>query len=134
MKHRDSSVPLTFVRRRQSAFSNAKRIWLLIITSAIGLTTLQSQEQKPTSLYSPDSIWNKIIPPNPSLDPESDNMIQGLAQSISNHGFVMNLNEWSIPVYRATQETPTTSVTLAADWAPHTTMESVPIRSTTAIW
>jgi hypothetical protein len=50
-------------------------------------------------------------------------MIQGLVDSISNHGFVMNLNEWSIPVY----ETPTTSVTLAADWAPHSTMQGVPI-------
>ena len=148
MKHRDSSVPLTLVRRRQSAFSRAKRIWLLIQTSAIGLTSLQSQEQKPdllekpTPLYNTNSIWNKSIPPNPSLDPESDNMIQGLAQSISNHGFVMNLNEWSIPVYRAPPKKrrphPSPWLPIGPRTQPWKVSRSLilllPIRSTTAIW
>lgn len=133
MKNHGFSVPLTRVSHRQERVCWFKQIWLLILTSAIASTTFHLHGQKPdligkpTPLYSANSIWNKSIPSNPTLDPESGNMIQGLVQSISNHGFVMNLNEWSIPVYRATPETPRTSVTLAADWAPHTTMQGVPI-------
>ena len=133
MKNNAPQVLLSRVSRRQPETSWTKQITRLVLTSVITLTVFQLQGQKPDQiekpkpLYSQSSIWNKMIPDNPSVDPESDTMIQGLVESVSNHGFVMNLNEWSIPVYRATPETPTTAVTLAADWSPHTTMKEVPI-------
>ena len=95
-----------------------------------GLSAQQpSNISKPSRLYSEESIWNQAIPANPDIDEDSEAMIEGLIDSIEQHGFVMNLNEWSIPVYRATRDTPLTSVTLAADWAPHTVLKNIPIPS-----
>ena len=84
---------------------------------------------KPASLYSRESVWNQPIPTNPAIDENSPAMIEGLINSVESNGFVMNLNEWSIPVYQASVDTPRSDVTLAAEWTPHNVLQNVPIPS-----
>ncbi len=82
---------------------------------------------RPAPLYANDSLWYQPIPETVDLDPNSAHMIAGLEASFASHGFVLDLNEWSVPVYRATPDTPRISVTLSADWAPATQILNVPI-------
>jgi hypothetical protein len=50
-------------------------------------------------LYSATSPFNQLIPANPVLDPRSAAYVRTLSRSRSEKGFVVSLDEWSVPAY-----------------------------------
>ncbi len=66
--------------------------------------------------FSDDSPWNVPIGSNPAIDPNSDAMIASLEASANGGGFWINLEEWTIPVYHADDDTPVYDVPCDNDW------------------
>jgi hypothetical protein len=63
-------------------------------------------------LYSPSSPFNRPLPTNPALAPDSSQLVQGLAEAEAQKGFVLTVGEWTVPTYFASSRTPTTTVEL----------------------
>ncbi|MFN8254396.1 MAG: hypothetical protein U0W24_01825 [Bacteroidales bacterium] len=62
--------------------------------------------QTPKRFFSDDSFWNQPIAENPEVDPRSDKWIGMLKTDRSKANFIININEWTIPVYEADSTTP----------------------------
>ncbi|MBI4517666.1 MAG: hypothetical protein HY699_17815 [Deltaproteobacteria bacterium] len=95
---------------------------------------LAAAESKPAALlhpplYSPESPFNRMIPPNPAVDPGSAAMVGSLIEEARKQGFLMTVKEWTVPVYYASANTKRYDVRLTASWAPYRTMKGVPIPS-----
>jgi hypothetical protein len=63
-------------------------------------------------LYSPESPFNRPLPVDPAIAPDSARLVQGLARAEAQKGFVLAVGEWTVPTYFATADTPTTTVDL----------------------
>ncbi|HEV7614848.1 MAG TPA: hypothetical protein VGO36_01310 [Solirubrobacterales bacterium] len=63
-------------------------------------------------LYSPTSPFNRPIPPSPAIDANSAQMTQSLVRAQGQKGFVLTVDEWTVPVYFADSGTPLRSVSL----------------------
>jgi len=59
--------------------------------------------------FSDDSYWNTPIAPDAEPDPQSDRLV-ALMASEGNDRMWCNLDYWTIPVYEATADTPTSEV------------------------
>ena len=59
----------------------------------------------PERFFATDSFWNSPIGENPAIDPRNDHFIS-LLEKDGFGGFVINLHQWTIPVYEADQNTP----------------------------
>ncbi len=75
-------------------------------------------------LYSPESPFNQPLPADPALAPDSARLVQGLARAEAQKGFVLTVDEWTVPTYFAGADTPTATVQLGGappQWgmAPH---------------
>jgi hypothetical protein len=69
---------------------------IFLFTSCLSLFVIDSSfEQKSWRPFSNDSPWNERIPANAKIDPQSSRLIDELAQG----DFVINMDDWSIPVY-----------------------------------
>lgn len=76
--------------------------------------------QKPTSLptygslslYSSDSPLNQKIPDGAEVDPDSDSYMAVLQQIVDSGGIVIELKQYSTPVYLADSSTPKVTVQL----------------------
>lgn len=79
-------------------------------------------------LFSATSPFNSPIPPNPEIDPDSDNFLS-LMRTSASQGPVLALDAWSVPVYFPQPTTPRLDVPLTADWAPARLMKGVPLPS-----
>ncbi len=98
-----------------------------------------TQQEKPASLpafadvrpYSVDSPLNQKIPLNAEIDPNSADYVNLIVQSGATDGFVIELSQFSAPVYFADSSTPKTDVYLACgqDYAGVDYFKGVPIPS-----
>jgi len=62
---------------------------------------------QPLPLYSGDSVWNQSIPNQPEIDANSNAMVEALVTAArTGYDPVLNVNQWSVPVYVADAETP----------------------------
>lgn len=67
----------------------------------------QTAAQKmPRRFFSDSSFWNQPIAENPEIDPQSEKWIALLKTEKTKNNFIINLNEWTIPVYEADSTTP----------------------------
>jgi hypothetical protein len=55
--------------------------------------------------FSDTSFWNQPIGPNPTIDPESSQLVDFMAKA-DNRGFWLSLHQWTIPVYEVDRNTP----------------------------
>ncbi len=65
-------------------------------------------------LYSPTSPFNQPIPADPAIAPDSDLMAQSLVRAQDQKGFVLAVDEWTVPAYFADASTPRHSVSLGS--------------------
>jgi len=81
------------------------------------------------SLYSSDSPLNQKIAADAELDPNSDQYTALIAKAATDGGFIMELKQYSTPVYFADSSTPKQRVRLACgqDWAGVDSLSGVPI-------
>lgn len=56
--------------------------------------------------FSDDSFWNRPIPSNPEIDPQSEHFTDLLMQERNGPGFGINLTRYTIPVYEVDDRTP----------------------------
>ncbi|MGY1846860.1 MULTISPECIES: hypothetical protein [unclassified Blastococcus] len=64
-------------------------------------------------LFGEDSPWNTPVPDDPALDEDSEEMIAAL---VEDGGAVALLDEYAVPVYEATEDTPFVEVRCTQDW------------------
>ncbi|VGO17212.1 hypothetical protein PDESU_05808 [Pontiella desulfatans] len=60
--------------------------------------------------FSDDSFWNQKVGGEAKIHPRSGEWIALLEKVDGNSGFYLNLNEWTVPVYEATADTPVCSI------------------------
>lgn len=70
-------------------------------------------ERASLQLYSPDSPLNQVVPTDAALDPNSDGYVALIVQAVQDGDFVIELKQYSSPVYFADSSTPRTDVWLA---------------------
>lgn len=87
-----------------------------LLLSAILCTSLSAGDAPvhPRRFFSDDSFWNQKIPDNPEIDPRSEEWIAILKTDPSGKNFGININKYTIPVYRVTSETPTAVIAEAS--------------------
>lgn len=80
-------------------------------------------------LFSADSLWNQLIPPDAVIHPNSDEMIELFLEDIESDegGANLAVREWSVTVYVADESIPRVEVELTARWAGYAAMLDVPI-------
>jgi hypothetical protein len=61
----------------------------------------------PRRFFAADSFWNTPLPHQVDIDPRSSHWITLLKTDPSQQNFVINVNQWTIPVYEATVKTAT---------------------------
>jgi len=66
-----------------------------IVVLLATVVTAPSPAQVPWRPFSPDSPWNEKIPSSARTDPQSDSLISDFAKG----GFLVNIGDWSVPVY-----------------------------------
>jgi hypothetical protein len=78
-------------------------------------------------LYSPASPFNRPIPADARVDPQSDLLVHSLVEAAAQNGAVIAVGRWTVPVYLATSRTPRVRVSLTASWAPARAFDGVPM-------
>jgi len=82
----------------------------------------------PLPLYAADSPWNKAIPADAPIDPNSERMIDQLVDDVqSRNPPTLSVREWSITVYAVDSNTPRFDVEIVAGWSPYDKLLNVPI-------
>ncbi|NJK86229.1 MAG: hypothetical protein HC906_09915 [Bacteroidales bacterium] len=56
--------------------------------------------------FSDSSFWNQPLPEMPEIDPNSERWISLLKSDPSGLNVIININEWTIPVYEINDSTP----------------------------
>lgn len=64
--------------------------------------------------FADDSFWNQPIPPGARVDPRTGRWIALLETEPSRENFLINCEQWTIPVYEVTSQTPLVRVGLQA--------------------
>jgi hypothetical protein len=64
--------------------------------------------------FSDDSFWNQPIPANAEIDPRTRRWVELLATEPSGENFLINCEQWTIPVYEVDRSTPRVKVGLLA--------------------
>ena len=60
----------------------------------------------PRRFFSPDSFWNQPIPADAKVDPRTDGWIKLLETEPTGENFLVNSEQWTIPVYEVDAATP----------------------------
>jgi len=95
-----------------AALQTSKSIPSSGIISAITTPTTPTPTPSVWRPFSDDSFWNKKIPPNPALHPNSGQMINHLVSSPYSDGghFGINIYNWAVPVWNAYINTPRVTI------------------------
>ena len=64
--------------------------------------------------FADDSYWNQPIPANAEVDPRTERWVKLLATEPTKLNFLMNTEQWTIPVYEVDSTTPLVKVGLLA--------------------
>ncbi|BEL09725.1 hypothetical protein Q0Z83_079160 [Actinoplanes sichuanensis] len=97
---------------------------------AAGVTDFQSAAADPRiggRLYSATSPFNQAIPANPQLDPKSAEYVKLMNRSKKEKGFVLALDEWTVPAYFAKPATKRSDVRIIGFDEVRRVMRGVPI-------
>ncbi|MGB2951831.1 MAG: hypothetical protein WBB74_00405 [Gaiellaceae bacterium] len=99
-------------------------------SGSTGTSTTTGGSTTPTSTagrwYSSDSPFNRPIPSDAAVDPNSSAMVKTLVDGAV-HGFAIAAKLWSFTVYYASPSTPKQTVSLTASWSPFRSISGVPI-------
>ncbi|MEI6106283.1 MAG: hypothetical protein WCR49_04640 [Opitutae bacterium] len=89
---------------------------LLAVRLLISTTVLSaaSTATPPRRFFSPDSFWNQPIPANAAIDPRTERWIKLLETEPSGENYLVNSEQWTIPVYSVDASTPRVPVGLLA--------------------
>jgi len=71
-----------------------------------------SMNHQPKRFFADDSFWNQPIPENAKVHPRSEEWIKLLETEPTSSGFLMNSEQWTIPVYEANSSTPLVKIGL----------------------
>jgi hypothetical protein len=105
-----------------------KRVCLTTPTTTTTGTTSTTPAPPPSStLYDPSSPWNTRVPSNATTDPNSAAMVQSVVGAAAAQGFVLSVRRWTRTLYFVDSNTPRSTVSLTASWAPASSMSGVPI-------
>jgi hypothetical protein len=66
----------------------------------------------PRRFFSDDSFWNQPIAPNAEVDPRTDRWVRLLETEPSRENWLINCEQWTIPVYEVDASTPLVKVGL----------------------
>jgi len=80
---------------------------LLVSTPAPADTT-----RPPRRFFSDDSFWNQPIAPNAEVDPRTERWVRLLETEPSHENWLINCEQWTIPVYEVDASTPLVRVGL----------------------
>ncbi len=97
----------------------------IVLTGAAVADRLFAPEQ--ARLFRSSSPFNQPIPKDAAIDRKSRRYIDALAAAVREKGFTLSSRRWTIPVFYATEETPTTTVRLLAPWAPAESLSGIRI-------
>jgi hypothetical protein len=78
-------------------------------------------------LYAATSPFNRPIPANPAIDPDSSPLVGLLAQVGARGGFLIAVRRYTVPIYMPSGSTPRSTVSLRAPWAPRRALAGVPV-------
>jgi len=78
-----------------------KSIPLLVLAILCNFITVSGQPGRPWQPFSAESPWNKPIPENPDIHPNSEAMVEGLKYN----GLYINMGHYSVPVYYIDSDT-----------------------------
>jgi hypothetical protein len=88
----------------------------LIFAAGLGLNAETSPTSGPFAtprrFFSDDSFWNQPIPTEVQVDPRSERWIRLLESEPSKENWLINCEEWTIPVYEVDETTPLVKVGL----------------------
>lgn len=68
----------------------------------------------PHRFFADDSFWNQPISSDPRVDPRTERWIKLLETEKSGENFLINCEQWTIPVYEVNRDTPLVKVGLVA--------------------
>jgi hypothetical protein len=112
-------------------------LWILVAGAALFAGTAAvvnalhsdapSLKSPPRAPYSSTSPFNQLIPPDPAIDPNSADMVEGLTQAAERHGVVVAVKRFSVPIFHADASTPRYNVRLTASWRAADYLLDVPI-------
>lgn len=110
--------------------SHPSRIGFALVTLLVTLTpALAGESQAPRRFFSDDSFWNQPIAPDAEVDPRTGRWVKLLETEPSHENFLINCEQWTIPVYEVDAATPLVKVGLhplsaAEKHTWHTTRET----------
>jgi len=83
-------------------------------TSGLGLAAEPLVHPAGHRFFADDSFWNQPIPSDAQVDPRSGRWIRLLENEPSHENFLINCDQWTIPVYDVDSATPMVKVGLLA--------------------
>lgn len=90
---------------------------LYLAALTLGVCTVAAQSDRPASprrFFAADSFWNQPIPATAEVDPRSERWIKLLETEPTEKGFLVNSEQWTIPVYEVNRSTPRHKIGLLA--------------------
>jgi tetratricopeptide (TPR) repeat protein len=94
------------LRSRLSPRMNIPPFLSLLVTAVVVAPLLMADAKAPRRFFADDSFWNQPIPADAKIDPRTERWIQLLESEPTSRGFIMNSQEWTIPVYEVDETTP----------------------------
>lgn len=88
------------------------RLSLLCILLACSPLVGTLRAQAPRRFFSDDSFWNQPIAPNAPIDPRTGRWVKLLETEPSHENWLINCEQWTIPVYEVDAHTPLVQVGL----------------------
>ncbi|TXT56010.1 MAG: hypothetical protein BAJATHORv1_30394 [Candidatus Thorarchaeota archaeon] len=77
--------------------------------------------------FSDASPFNIPIPDNAEIEPNSEEIVNNLLDSMSEGELFVGVDKWSVPVFFANSSTPQQDIDITDEWAIWDTMKDVPI-------
>ena len=87
------------------------RILLALPAALLALPTARASETPvPRRFFSDDSFWNQPIGPDARIDPRTERWVKLLETEPSRENWLINCEQWTIPVYEVDASTPLVKV------------------------
>ncbi|MHA1577447.1 MAG: hypothetical protein ACTSU3_08815 [Candidatus Thorarchaeota archaeon] len=90
-------------------------------------TTFVSSNAWENRPFLDSSPFNTKIPENAEIEPNSDEIVNNMVNSMSDDELYVGIEEWSVPVFFADSETPRYDIDITDEWAIWDVMQDVPI-------
>lgn len=81
-------------------------ILLALTTTLAWAADATSGTAAPRRFFSDDSFWNQPIADNATVDPRTERWVKLLETEPTEKGFLINSEQWTIPVYEVNRSTP----------------------------